>query len=136
MTASTARKGTTAADIAAAVKLGTMAPDAEVLTASDVAAERLATETAATYSGSEPVTLSATDHECGIAGCKHGAAHSGTPQPDRQIKLQCPKCGAVARMTASALAKATSGKVERNYITCGDGGAFAPAARRTYSRKA
>lgn len=134
MTAKTGRKATTAADIAAAVALGAMAPDDIVHT--DVAD----TDT----EGSAPIaehvtapTLPATEHQCGIAGCRHGAGHSGTHQPDRQVKLQCPKCGAVARMTTGALARAAVAAPNggNGYPTCADGAEFAPAARRQYNRK-
>lgn len=125
MASSTNRKRATAADIAAAVKLGAIAPDAEVATADELAED--AAERAASQSGR---ILSGDHHECAIAGCRHGATHAPdhVAQPDRQVKLQCPTCGAVARMTAAAIAR-TQGKG----ITCGaDGVAFVPAARRKY----
>jgi hypothetical protein len=119
----------TAADIVAAVKVGAIAPDAVVLTEDDLLAERA--EQAAHGQPTEvAVPLSATEHECGIPGCRHGAAHTGIVQKDRQVKLQCPGCGAVARMTASAIARTVNG------IRCaGDGELFAEATRRTYTRK-
>lgn len=119
---------TTLADLMAAAALGTIdptttvvIPGAEPQDGQPETAPRIPVRSA---------PLSASEHECGIAGCRHGAAHSGNVQPDRQVKLQCPACGAVARMTAGALAK--SGGT----IVCGgDNQAFAEAARRTYSRK-
>jgi hypothetical protein len=129
-TSTSTRKRATAADIAAAVKLGSIAPDAEVVTADELA-ERDA-ETRATVTAERPSpSLSAAEHQCGIVGCRHGSAHPVVSQPDRQVKLQCPGCGAVARMTAAAIAR-TAGAG----ITCnGDGQTFTVAARRTYSRK-
>lgn len=48
-------------------------------------------------------------------------------QPDREIKLVCPRCGARARMTNKAL-RLSGG------IRCdGDGGTFAPAPHRKYT---
>ena len=119
------RNRTTVADLAAAVALGTIDPTT-IVALDDGTDDGTTAEPGATSSA--PVALSATTHECGIAGCRHGAAHGATVQPDRQVKLQCPTCGAVARMTASALAKSGT-------ITCGDGATFAPASRRTYVRK-
>lgn len=127
MASSTSHKRATAADIAAAVKVGAIKPDTEVLTADDIAAERAAMAEANRESVHRPV---GTEHECAIPGCRHGAAHGVgyVPQPDRQVKLQCPTCGAVARMTAAAIAK-TQGLG----ITCAaDNVAFVPAARRKY----
>jgi predicted RNA-binding Zn-ribbon protein involved in translation (DUF1610 family) len=126
--------GTTVADLVAASRLGAVDASSVVMTADEVAAlidearqaasvERLAAN------GRDVATLSPTDHGCGIVGCRHGSAHTGTPQKDRQVKLQCPNCGAIARMTDRAL-------MSSGGITCnGDGGSFAVAARRTYSRK-
>lgn len=121
-------KGTTAADIAAAVRLGTMDPSTIIPTT---------VRPAVVNDDFGPIEMpttaerpNGTEHACDIPGCRHGAAHSGITQPDRQIKLQCPACGAVARMTAGAYSKALG-------ITCHrDGASFAQAERRTYSRKA
>ena len=119
-------KRTTAADIAAAVALGAMAADATVtMDGDDSGADDAPTQTA------ERVTANPSGaHECAIPGCRHGAAHGATVQPDRQVKLQCPGCGAVARMTVGALAKGLG-------ITCHrDNVAYAPAERRTYTKRA
>jgi hypothetical protein len=75
-------------------------------------------------------------HVCRAPGCRHGEAvalDAARPvraaQPDRQVKLACPACGAIARMTASALAKAGS-------IECWkDTTAFVPVPRRVYNKK-
>lgn len=126
-------KRTTVADLVAAAKLGTIDPSTAVLTdaeAAELTAE--AARTAAELTAAATAELPSTEHACGIPGCRHGSAHPAVSQPDRQVKLQCPSCGAVARMTNSAIAR-TQGKG----ITCGgDGATFAVAARRTYSRKA
>lgn len=136
-------KGTTTlADLMAAAKVGAIDPNTQVLPVSD-----LQDELAAQYSAGiaaarggkvqtpgfeQTVPLSATEHDCGIAGCKHGEAHVGPSQPDRQVKLQCPNCGAVARMTARAI-----GRTGGNGVVCGgDGATFVKAERRTYGRKA
>ena len=132
-------KRTTAADLAAAIALGVVPADAEVVTAAEAAeAVRLAAEqaTAAAHAEDRAATerdgiaqsLPATHHECGIPGCRHGS-HTGTPQPDRQLKLTAP-CGAVLRMTGRAYARAGSA------VTCGHGDAFTiDATRRAYSRR-
>ena len=140
MTKSTKR--TTVADLIAAAKVGAIDPNTEVVTAAAAdraakvaanavelaqAAEAAARAVAAVAVVAAP-ELPNTEHACGIAGCRHGSAH-GIAQPDRQLKLQCPNCGAVARMTHRALARAGT-------LTCGDGGTFAVAARRTYTRRA
>jgi hypothetical protein len=105
-----------------------MDPDALVLTpaeAAEAATESAAAVTAAAAATSAPATV----HQCGIVGCRHGDHTAGVHQPDRQVKLECPACHAVARMTGSAIAKALT-------ITCGrDGAAFVPADRRVYNRK-
>jgi hypothetical protein len=124
MATTATRKRITAADVAAAVALGAMPADAEVITGADAAAEDQSTETRT----DSPAALAADHHECGIPGCRHGANHGSAPQPDRQLKLQAP-CGAVARMTARALA------MSGGAILCGHGDTFAVAARRTYTRK-
>jgi len=50
-------------------------------------------------------------------------------QLDYRIKLVCPRCGAVVHTFAKSLSLSGS-------IRCdGDGGTFAPAARRKYSRR-
>lgn len=116
------RKRTTAADVAAAVRMGALSPDAEYVTAEDADATIDRAETA-------PVIVAAaatTDHGCTLPGCRHGAAH-GPAQPDRQVKLACTTCGAVVRATAAAIAK--SGGISDAH------GALVPAARRTYARK-
>jgi len=52
-----------------------------------------------------------------------------TKQPDREIKLVCPRCGARVRLSTKALKLSTG-------IRCdGDGGAFAPAPHRIYTRR-
>lgn len=128
MATNASRKRASAADIAAAVALGTIDPSTTFATPDELAAAAESAQVAASITAAEP-TRSADHHECGIPGCRHGAAVHGAPQPDRQVKLQCPGCGAVARMTGSALAKALG-------ITCHrDGQTFAPAERRTYRRK-
>lgn len=124
MTTSTSKrsKRTTAADIAAAVALGAIDPDASF---TDGTAEPESAQVV------EPIivaVLPSDAHQCGIPGCRHGAAHGATVQPDRQLKLAA-ECGAVARMTARALATAGGS------ITDGHGHPFAVAARRTYTRK-
>ena len=119
------RNRTTVADLVAAAQVGAIDPTTEVVTASELA-EHDAAELARASSAEPGAVVSASEHGCGIVGCRHGSAHPVISQPDRQVKLQCPTCGAVARMTASALAKAGS-------ITCGDGSQFAPAARRAYT---
>jgi len=125
-------KRTTLADLMAAAALGAIDPTTEVVTATEASAEArtaaadATAEAASTASTSS--TLSTTDHDCAIPGCRHGAAH-GPTQPDRQVKLACPNCGAIVRCTARALRTAGS-------ITCGDGGTFAIAARRVYTRAA
>lgn len=135
MATSTNRKRTTLADLMAAAALGAIDPAAEVVTAEDADAETLIATAEATATAVQAGALRAataertgTEHECAIPGCRHGAAHGGPVQPDRQLKLAAP-CGAVARMTASALTK--SGGT----LTCGHGDPFAIAERRTYSRK-
>lgn len=128
----------TVADLIAATELGTIDPTTEVVTAAEAAkqsskAAREAAEAERATAQAQVAAvagraLSATAHECGIPGCRHGSAHPVVSQPDRQVKLQCPH-GAVARMTARALAKAGGS------IFCAEGEAFAPVARRTYVRK-
>jgi len=127
----TTRRGTTAADLAAAVKVGAIRADAVVLTedeanaatAAAIEANRPAMTTAAAAAD-----LSTTDHGCGIVGCRHGAAH-GPSQPDRQMKLTA-ECGAVVRMTARAFARAGGG------LTDAHGHQFAiDTTRRAYNRK-
>lgn len=78
--------------------------------------------------------LSPTDHECGIAGCRHGAAH-GPAQPDRQVKLECPACGAVARMTARALSVSSGIRCAGGPLGIHDGTDFVVAVRRAYNRR-
>lgn len=139
--ASKTRKAATVADLAAAVALGTMDPSTEMVPVAE--AERMARKAAeaAAANAAEAIRplaeaagrtadLPTTEHQCGIPGCRHGAAHTdGTHQPDRQVKLQCPTCGAVARMTTGAIRKAGG------LPTCADGSAMAEAARRTYTRR-
>lgn len=129
-TAMSTRKRTTAADIAAAVALGAIDPAQEF--GSGDPAETTEPTQPTTQPGAVvdygPVVLSATTHECGIPGCRHGSAHGAVTQPDRQLKLAT-ECGAVARMTASALARAGG------TITDGHGHPFAVAARRAYARR-
>ncbi len=119
------RTRTTVADLIAAASIGAIDPSTVVLTDADGLDVSRDNVTAGGASA-----LSSTEHDCGIAGCRHGSAHTGATQPDRQVKLSCPTCGAIARMTASALRTA-------RHIECGnDGATFIPAARRTYNRKA
>lgn len=141
----------TLADLMAAARIGAIDPDTAVVTTAEhsaaldqaredayilgrSSAPATATASTAGYTGTA-TALSPTDHECGIAGCRHGSAH-GPSQPDRQVKLACPACGAVARMTASALQVSGGircvGGVNRTH----EGTDYAPAARRTYNRKA
>lgn len=131
-----ATKRTTVADMIAAAKLGTMSPDTEVLTVADAAKAldaAVANVAAATVHPAES-RPSGAEHECAIPGCKHGATHGAPAQPDRQVKLQCPQCGAVARMTSSAISKSVA---HGGGIRCGaDGGTFIVATRRTYKARA
>lgn len=132
------RKAQTVADLVAAAEMGAVDLSTEVLTvaeaakrerkAAQAAAEQAAAQMAPTVAAAAP--LSTTKHDCGVAGCRHGTTgHPVVHQPDRQVKLQCPHCGAVARMTGKALA-ASGG------IKCETGGVpFAIAERRTYVRK-
>lgn len=134
---STNRKRT-AADVAAAIELGAIDPSAEVLTGEDAralaadaaraidAAKAETARAAMVAATNAAATLPADAHQCGIPGCRHGAAH-GPTQPDRQLKLAAP-CGAVARMTARALLRAGG------TITCAHGDPFAETAHRTYRR--
>lgn len=125
-----ASKRTTAADIAAAVALGAIPADAEVTTAAEAAeqAAAAAREAAANAAPIIPAALSGAHHECGIPGCRHGS-HSGTPQPDRQLKLVT-ECDAVIRITSRALARAGGS------LTDAHGHAFTiDATRRAYSRR-
>jgi hypothetical protein len=135
MTGTASRKRTTLADLNAAAALGGIDPDtAEVILASelDAVARETAGDILSEIGASDPAAaLPSTAHACGIPGCRHGAGHSGdhTPQPDRQVKLACPTCGAVARMTARAL-QACGG------IDCAnDSETFVVTARRQYNRK-
>lgn len=126
-TSTSTRKRATAGDIAAAVKLGSMSADAEVVTADELAEAR-AEASANSSAASTAATLSSAEHQCGIVGCRHGSAHPVISQPDRQVKLQCPGCGAVARMTAAAIARTAGAGI----VCGGDGATFTVAARRTY----
>jgi hypothetical protein len=139
-------KRTTLADLMAAAALGAIDPTAEVITAEAAAiaigdARRDATTAAAQAGAARTATTapSGTEHECAIAGCRHGAAHGGPTQPDRQEKLACDTCGAVARMTTSAIMRAARmvGGIDATagYPRCPDGGTYLPAARRTYTRR-
>lgn len=126
---------TTLADLMAAQKLGTLAANTEVIPASEIN-EALAEQYQAgiTAARGMPVresrisSLSGTAHECGIAGCRHGSHAAGASQPDRQVKLACPQCGAVARMTQRAL------NVGGGLQCVGDGSTFTVAARRQYRK--
>lgn len=124
---------TTLADLMAAAAVGAIDPSTEVLTAAAASAERLAERAVAVPAA--PASLPATEHECGIAGCRHGNAHPVIGQPDRQVKLACPACGAVARMTSSALAKCGGLRCAGGPSGSHEGTDFAPAARRAYSRR-
>jgi hypothetical protein len=116
----------TAADVAAAVRLGTLDPATPLATGADVAAASERTRIVAAAAGALP----ADHHDCGIVGCRHGEAHTGISQPDRQVKLACPTCGAVARMTVTAVRRAGAIVCQR------DGVPFVAAPRRQYTRKA
>ncbi len=120
-------KRRTAADIAAAVALGALDPSTEIATAEEAAAERTERTIIRPSDGVAIEVPNGTDHECAIPGCRHGASH-GPTQPDRQVKLEAP-CGAVARMTVTALHRAGG------TINCGHGDPFTVAARRVYNRK-
>lgn len=140
--ASKTRKAATVADIVAAAALGTLDPSTPMVTAEAAEAmARKAAEAAAANAApvigpaAETPALPADHHECGIPGCRHGAAHGATSQPDRQVKLQCPACGAVARMTAGAIARAARSSGGDGLPVCADGAKFAEAARRTYTRR-
>lgn len=136
---STTGTRTTAADIAAAAALGAIDPSTVVLTSAEAdelieaaqreAADAVRANVAARQAeqGSQPERIG-TVHQCDIPGCRHGAAHDGPKQPDRQLKLQA-ECGAVARMTARALATAGGA------LTDAHGHPFAVAERRAYSRR-
>lgn len=132
MATNASRKRASAADIAAAVALGTIDPSTTFASPAELAAAaesaELAAQSSAAAAESARVALSADHHECGIAGCRHGAVTHGAPQPDRQLKLAA-ECGAVIRLTARALA--TAGGT----ITDGHGHPFAVAERRTYRRR-
>ena len=135
-------KRTTLADLMAAAALGAIDPTTEVVTGAEATAEAdearaeatsevleaAALRPAAQWGGAPVLTISGTEHDCAIPGCRHGAAH-GPSQPDRQLKLEAP-CGAVARMTARAL------RVAGGAIVCAHGDPFAEATRRPYVRKA
>ena len=142
------RKRTTLADLMAAAELGAIDPTTAVVTADEAAELAAAASAAATAARPDPVAsatpvatvaLPADRHDCGIAGCRHGAGHDGPRQPDRQVKLACPNCGAVARMTTSAIARAAravGGTDETaGWPRCPDGGTYQPAARRQYTRR-
>lgn len=119
------RKRTTVADLIAAEAIGAIDGSTVVaLDGPDDPAEP--TTTTANPAASHP---GATEHECAIPGCRHGASHPAVSQPDRQLKLAA-ECGAVIRTTARALA--TAGGT----ITDGHGHTFAVAPRRTYVRRA
>ena len=124
------RKTRTAADFAAAVKLGAIDPNAPMLSDDELAeitAEMAENGQGAPALPAGTVVLPANAHQCGIPGCRHGADH-GPAQPDRQVKLACDRCGMVVRTTTRWLAK-------RGAPTCADGGTFVTAQRRTYTRK-
>lgn len=143
------RKLASAADIAAAVALGTIDPNETFASPADIAAIATAAATgnhtdtnvaptaptpavsAATLSDAVDA-LTANSHVCAFAGCRHGergATHgTGVSQPDRQLKLDA-ECGAIIRMTARALT--TAGGV----ITDGHGHPFAVGQRRKYTRR-
>lgn len=129
----------TLADMAAAAKLrGEDLATVEVMTRADAeaaarkAAEAAAADALATAAATVAAVAPSTDHHaCGIPGCRHGAIVNGAHvvQPDRQVKIACPTCGAVARMTHRALTRAGG------MPTCHDGTPMVPAERRTYSRR-
>lgn len=57
-------------------------------------------------------------------------APTPTKQPDRQTKLACPKCGAVARMTNVAM------RLSGGILCTRDGIELVPAPPRPYVRRA
>lgn len=121
------------ADAMAAAKVRGIDPATiQVMSADDAA--RIAAKAATDAATASAVTNAATAyaHGCGIPGCTHGTtkAGHGTTQPDRQVKLECPTCGAVARMTAKAIHRAGG------MPTCADGTPMVAGTRRTYTRKA
>jgi len=122
-------KRATVADLVAAAEMGAIAMDAEVMTAADVADDMTDALPANVPSTTAAASLPSTAHMCGIPGCRHGASHPEHSQPDRQVKLACPTCGMVIRTTARWIARS-------GLPVCADGGTFAPAARRKYSRAA
>lgn len=132
MATNASRKRASAADIAAAVALGTIDPSTMFASPAELAAAaesaELAAQSSAAAAESARVALSANHHECGIAGCRHGAVTHGVTQPDRQLKLAA-ECGAVIRLTQRALA------IAGGTITDGHGHPFAVAERRTYRRR-
>lgn len=123
----------TARDIVAAVKLGAIDPDAPILTAdeaADLAAGAASLAAAADAAARADIIGDGTEHRCGIPGCRHGATATGhVPQPDRQTKVECPTCGAVARMTNAAIHRAGG------LPTCHDGTPMVIGARRRYVRR-
>lgn len=133
------RRKRTARDIAAAVALGAIDPNAEVLTdaeaaaaaaeAARTAAEMVAVDAARAIDAARASAPSTSEHGCGIPGCRHGAtvAAGHVTQPDRQIVLGCGQCGAKVRLTHRALTRA--GTVSDSH------GPLAPVARRTYTRR-
>ena len=132
MATNASRKRASAADIAAAVALGTIDPSMTFASPAelDAAAKsaELAAQSSAAAADTARVALSADHHECGIAGCRHGATAHGVTQPDRQLKLAAP-CGAVIRLTQRALGAAGG------LVKCGHGDPFTIAERRTYRRR-
>ena len=127
---------TTIADMIAAAKIGAIDPSTIVYTAADVGVTVAPADVRPEWYRSDedsvngtPAALSATEHQCGIANCRHGAAHPVVSQPDRQVKLSCPSCGAVARMTLRALAASGGIRCVR------DDALFTAVARRVYNRK-
>lgn len=55
---------------------------------------------------------------------------SGPKQPDRQVKLQCPKCGGIARMSDTAI------RLTGGILCTRDKVRLAPApSRRAYVRR-
>ena len=127
--------GATLADLQAAVALGAIPADTVVMPvqaaaeAAVKAARDAVASTAVADVASAPV-LPADRHDCGIPGCRHGDAHGRPSQPDRQVKLECSSCGAVARMTAAAMARAGGPPA----CHC-NGQPMVPGARRQYHRR-
>lgn len=135
----------TLADMIAAAELGALDPTAvQVIRADEIGDAIARAERDAYARGAQDAVpvhvdgLPTDHHECGIEGCRHGASHDGPSQPDRQVKLACPNCGAIARMTRRAILRAAAqvGALDETggYPRCVDGGTYLPAATRAYRK--